>query len=95
MTRILLIPVNAEDSIAGYRIRVSAIVPDMFRKTSMLRAHERIAATVCKEACDDSKLAWLIRSNHNESWRATVRLESAKPRRQADSMQALGDGPIL
>ena len=88
LSRIFLVSWRADEGVAGYRSRVSAVVSDMFRKTSALRAHERIAGAVFKEACDDTKPASLIRSDRNEAWRAVVRLESAKRRKQLDLMQS-------
>ena len=88
LSPILLIPWRAEEGVAGYRSRVSAIVADMFKKVSALRAHERIAASVFREAYDDTKLADLIRSDSNEAFRAVLRLAPTKRRRQHGCIQA-------
>jgi hypothetical protein len=88
LSRILVISWRVDEGVAGYRTRVSAIVSDMFRKAAALRAHERIAAVVFKEACNDTKSASLIRSDRNEAWRAVIRHESAKRRREADCTQS-------
>ena len=88
LSRILIIPWKTDEGVAGYRIRVSAIVADMFRRTSALRAHERIIACVFREACDDTRSAWAVRSDRDETWRTVIKSDSAKRRRQGDAMQA-------